>query len=156
LTIGGRQRFAERVSRLAVRIVGTPLPGRRHGDLQHVHVGVQRGREVVDLVPGDAERAVFELDIDVVRTPQGIDFRGPYVHGKKGERFLYLSWGELAPGGSFEMFRRAKLQLSALDAEQLDHAVAVQGELSLSDACGAPLCASVRPPKIVWKITLAP
>lgn len=115
------------------------------------------------MVSADAERAVFELDIEVVRTPQGTDFRGPYVHGKKGERFLYLSWGELAPGGSFEMFRRAKLHLSALDSvldtdfvlepAQLDHAAAVQGELSLSDSNGAPLCASVRPPRITWKIT---
>jgi Family of unknown function (DUF5990) len=118
-----------------------------------VHVGIQRGREVVDVVSADAERAVFELDIEVVRTPQGTDFRGSYVHGKKGERFLYLSWGELVPGGSFEMFRRAKLHLSALDTAPLDHAVAVQGELSLSDSCGAPLCASVRPPRITWKIT---
>lgn len=133
-------------------IVGTSLPGKRHGDLEHVHVGVQRGREVVDMVPGDAERAVFELEVDIVGTPQDIDFRGPYVHGKKGARFLYLSWGDLVPGGSFEMFRRAKLHLSALDADQLDHAVAVQGELGLSDSCGAPLCASIRPPQITWKI----
>ncbi len=136
-----------------MQIVGTSLPGKRHGHLEHVHVGMQRGREVVDMVSADAERAVFEWDIEVIRTPQGIDFRGPYVHGKKGERFLYLSWGELVPGGSFEMFRRAKLHLSALDSVPLDHAVAVQGELSLSDSCGAPLCASVRPPRIAWKIT---
>lgn len=136
-----------------MRIVGTSLPGIRHGDLEHVHVGVQRGRDVVDMVPGDVECAVFELEIDIVGTPQGIDFRGPYVHGKKGARFLYLSWGDLVHGGSFEMFRRAKLDLSVLDTDQLDHAVAVQAELGLSDSCGAPLCASIRPPKITWKIT---
>ena len=36
-----------------------------------------------------------------------IDFGGPFVHGRKGERFLYLSWGAVDP--DFEMFRRAKL-----------------------------------------------
>jgi hypothetical protein len=50
-----------------------------------------------------------------VRTPDGWDFRGPYVQGRRGERFFYLTWGELPPGGSFAMFRRAKLYFADLD-----------------------------------------
>ncbi len=145
------------MARLAVRLVGTELPGRRHNDCENVHVGVQRGREVVDQIPGDTERAVFDLELDVVPTDVGPDYRGAYVHGKRGERFLYLSWGELAPGGEFTMFRRAKLHLSAWDAEQVQHALAegmrMEGALRLSDSCGAPLCASVRPPVITWRPT---
>ena len=39
-------------------------------------------------------------------------FRGPAVHGKRGERFLYLTWGDVGPAGEFAMFRRAKLMFA--------------------------------------------
>jgi len=61
-------------------------------------------------VPGDAPEAVFTFTIDAVTGDDGqIDFRGPFVHGKRGARFLYLSWGERFPDGRLQMFRRAKL-----------------------------------------------
>ncbi len=105
---------------LAVRIVGQRLPGLRCGGRTGVHVGVQRGREVVALVPGDVTAAVFELTVGVVTGRDGRpDFRGPFVHGRPGERFLYLSWGEVGTAGRFEMFRRAKLHLSALSEDTL-------------------------------------
>jgi hypothetical protein len=112
-----------------------------------VHVGVQRGKEVVDLVRGDATQAVFEFDVAV----RAGKFSGPHVHGRAGERFIYLSWGELAHG-TFHMFRRAKLHLSSIDAEACDDRT-VEGRLSLVDDRGLPLCASVRPPRIEWRIT---
>lgn len=40
-----------------IRIVGTHLPGRQCGSYRGVSVGLQVGKEVVGLVPGDAERA---------------------------------------------------------------------------------------------------
>lgn len=141
---------------LRVRLVGTGLPGRRFGDREHVHVGVQRGREVEQLVPGDAACAEFELEVSLVHTEDGTDFRGPYVQGRRGERFLYLSWGVRPPGGDFAMFRRAKLHLSTWEPELVADALAndllIEGSLNLSDSCGAPLCASVRPPVITWRL----
>ena len=104
-------------------IVGTDLPGRRG----NVHVGVQRGREVVDLVPGDATQAEFAFDV-AVRNGR---FGGPYVHGRGDERFVYLSWGELGHG-TFRMFRRAKLQLDSLDPAACDGRT-VEGRLGLTD-----------------------
>ena len=98
---------------LDVRIVGVNLPGRAWAGYGNIHVGVQRGAEVVDLVPGDAGEAVWELPVDVM---PGGDFRGPFVQGKKGDRFLYLSWGTVGAAGGFTMFRRAKLMLAAVDA----------------------------------------
>jgi hypothetical protein len=140
---------------LRVRVVGTGLPGVRFGDREHVHVGVQRGREVEQLVPGDAPRAEFDVEVNLVLTEDGTDYRGPYVQGKRGERFLYLSWGEQPPGGEFTMFRRAKLHLSTWEPELVAEALAndhvIEGSLNLSDRCGAPLCASVRPPTITWR-----
>ncbi len=135
-----------------IRIVGTRLPGRRcgpaptpGGTYENVHVGIQRGSEVVDLVPGDAPLAHFDFEV-TVREGR---FAGPYVHGR-GERFVYLSWGEVA-GGSFRMFRRAKLQLDHLDAAALEGRT-VQATLGLTDDRGHPLCASVRPPRVVWTV----
>ncbi|NMN98612.1 DUF5990 family protein [Antrihabitans stalactiti] len=134
---------------MRIRIVGTELPGCKHDEYSNVHLGLQVRNEVVDRVRADVERAVFELDVNLVETPDGIDFRGPSVHGRRGERFLYLSWGNVEADGTWQMFRRAKLQLGAIDAE-LFSAPVVVGALALTDECGAPRCASVRPPRIEW------
>ena len=137
------------------RLIGTELPGTTcapaptaSGAYTSIHVGVQRGRDVVDLVRGDAREAVFEFDVDVRKAR----FAGPYVHGRDSERFIYLSWGELI-GGEFTMFRRAKLQLDSLDPTACDGHTVV-GRLGLSDAKGHPLCASVRPPRYSGWVTL--
>jgi hypothetical protein len=141
-----------------LRIVGTELPGRdcgANGDFPgyaNIHVGVQRKNlpdELLDLHPGDAARAVWTLDCSV----DGTDFRGPYIQGPPGGRFIYLSWGTLDDGGHFSMFRRAKLMLSDVPADVLDAAAAsgtLVGGLGLTDAKGQPLCARVRPPQITW------
>ena len=135
------------------RLIGTDLPGStcgraptESGEYNSIHVGVQRGKEVVDLVAGDAQQAVFEFDVAV----RNGKFSGPYVHGGSRERFIYLSWGELIYG-HFKMFRRAKLQLDSLEPEACDDHT-VEGCLGLTDAKGHPLCASVRPPKITWHV----
>jgi hypothetical protein len=79
----------------------------------------------------------------------GMDVRGPYVHGRPGGRFLYLSWQRQGSG----MFRRAKLMLDGLTPDLL--ARAVQGGLTASVGLampdGSPLCAAVRPPHITWR-----
>ena len=146
---------------LRIRIEGINLPGRTFCEHQHVHVGVQCRSDPVDLVSGDAAEAVFEFDVDILPTDDGgWDFRGPYVHGKRGERFVYLTWGDHPPAGEFHMFRRAKLHLSCLDgplvasaAEAGHHLVA---RLSLTDARGGPRCASLRPPAITWSAAPTP
>ena len=140
---------------LRIRIEGTNLPGRTFDEHANVHVGVQCRSEAVDLTPGDATEATFDFDVDILPSDDGgWDFRGPYVHGKRGERFLYLTWGDVAPTGDFAMFRRAKLHLSCLDeslitaaAEPAHHLVA---RLGLTDGRGGPRCASLRPPAIDW------
>jgi hypothetical protein len=126
------------------RLVGTDMPGLACGPSDGVHVGVQRGREAVELVPGDSEAARWEFDVDV----RNGRFTGPYVHGRGDERFLYLVW---VAGPHREMFRRAKLQLDGLDAAAVDGGV-VEARLPLTDDRGGPVCASVRPPRISWTV----
>ncbi len=63
------------------------------------------------------------------------DFRGPAVQGRKGDRFIYLTWGT-CPQESFSMFRRAKLMLNDLPRDQGEVLV----EVHLTDDCGMPRC----------------
>ena len=87
---------------MRIRIVGTELPGCKHNGYLNVHLGLQVGNEVIERVSADVERAVFEMDVKLVDTADGIDFRGPCVHGKRGARFLYLSWGNVGADGSWQ------------------------------------------------------
>jgi Family of unknown function (DUF5990) len=159
---------APRRRTVSFRVVGTDLPGLKYGrssgasvDREPVYLGIQRRDEVVDLVPGNAPRAVFNFSVDVESNQgKGLDFRGPFVHGKKGKRFLYLSWGELAADGSFSMFRRAKLPLSAIKSEDLVGSLssaspAVEGSLDLTDEGGSPLCGTAAARRLSWKVLKA-
>lgn len=139
-------------------IEGVSLPGRRCAvgeGYDNVHVGVQRRKEVVELHPGDAASATWSFDVEARDTPEGgVDFHGPYVQGRRGERFVYLSWGTVDGDGTFTMFRRAKLHLADVDPDTLARAAAGEGRLvahlGLTDTCGLPICARVRPPNVTW------
>ena len=63
--------------------------------LHNVHVAVQVGKEPVGLVRGDADSARWEIEVRTVIADGGVDLRGPAVFGKRGERFLYLTWGDV-------------------------------------------------------------
>lgn len=120
--------------RLVIR--GRELPGSNCGEHQNVHVGLQLKQEPTGLVPADAESAEWATEI---ATDDG-DFRGPAVQGRKGERFVYLTWGTVE-AGHFSMFRRAKLMLNLLPAG----AGQVTVELALTDEHGMPRCARLPP-----------
>ena len=124
---------------MRIDIVGTDCPV-----LPGVRVGVQRGSVIVDEHPADGSRIEWTLDV----TCTGTDLRGPYVHGRPGARFLYLSW-QREPEG---MFRRAKLMFDALPPDLLaaaDHGLVATLGLAMPD--GSPVCAGVRPPRITWE-----
>jgi hypothetical protein len=137
---------------MRVRIVGTDLPGSSCGAYSDVHVGIQCGKEPTQLMSAGAAQVIFETLFRWV--PVEKDFKGPCVQGRKGARFLYLTWGELPRGGGYVMFRRAKLWLTEIDESLLADGgdeVLIEGKLGLTDNAGLPVCASVRPPQIVWR-----
>ena len=145
---------------MRVHVVGEALPGRSFprpegGLYENVHVALQDGRDPVGLVPGNANDASWEVDVRVVTTADGhVDFRGSAVHGKRGDRFLYLTWGDVGDDGSFEMFRRAKLMLDRVDPAvmqgAIDDARVLTAKVQLTDAQGGPRCARVDPPAVQW------
>ena len=108
---------------MRIVIEGHDLPGAEFVSdgvpLRNVHVAVQVGKEPIGLVRGDADSARWELDVRTVVVDGGVDLRGPAVHGRKGERFFYLTWGDVGAGGSFAMFRRAKLMIEDIEPEML-------------------------------------
>jgi hypothetical protein len=146
---------------MRIRIEGSELPGRSCGPSpqrprghHNVHVAVQRrGKpgELLGLVPGDAPSATWTLDCTA--SADGADIAGPYIQGPPGGRFIYLSWGIIGDDGTFEMFRRAKLWLTAITPETIAEAGTdgtIVARLGLTDPKGNPTCASVRPPLIQW------
>jgi hypothetical protein len=148
---------------MRITVQGHHLPGEHaHSDgrlLEHVRVGVQDGRHGGDLlgpVSGGASQARWDLDVRVVIDADGgVDLRGPVVHGRRGDRFLYLSWCDEHADGSFAMFRRAKLMLDRIDAQLVARAIEGPGlvaRVDLTMADGSPLCARVDPPAISWSL----
>jgi hypothetical protein len=140
-----------------VRITGRRLPGMTWSGRSGIHVGVQKGSDVVCVARGDEGEATFEVEVELPDDAEGrLDFRGPFVHGRRGERFLYLSWGEVDADGIFTMFRRLKLHLSPLvqqfTPEALRAARRIQAYLELTDPKGRPVSASVRPPWVLWRL----
>jgi hypothetical protein len=144
---------------MRIVIEGHDLPGAEFVSdgvvLHNVHVAVQIGKEPVGQVSGGAEVARWDVDVRGDLDDAGPDVRGPAVHGKKGERFLYLTWGDVGADGSFVMFRRAKLMLADVEPAMLAAAIRDDGVLvasiSLTDPRGGPRCARVRPPAINWR-----
>jgi hypothetical protein len=137
--------------RIVVR--GEHFPGRVLGDYHDVHVGLQVHTRPVDLVPGDAPKAEWVAEVEVVDYGGTPDFHGPAVYGSPGERFLYLTWGTY-DGSTFDMFRRAKLMLDEAGIG-LTAAEAI-ATVDLTDAGGMPRCARIRPPAIRWEVHDAP
>ncbi|HET9689521.1 MAG TPA: DUF5990 family protein [Acidimicrobiales bacterium] len=141
-------------------IEGVDLPGATCGpgpdrpDGHHgIHVGVpRRGRqqELLGLTPGDAASATWVLPVQVA----GADVRGPWVQGRPGNRFVYLSWVTVEGGGEPRLFRRAKVMLAAVPGPVLAAAAAsgrLVARIGLTDAKGHPTCAALRPPLVEWR-----
>jgi len=116
-----------------------------------------RPTEWLDLQPGDPPAVTWNLDCPTATVNDGsLDVRAPYIQDGPRRRFIYLSRGEVDDGGTFTMFRRAKLWLDGVEAATA-HAVIAAGSLTarlgLTDAKGHPVCAAVRPPGVAWSAT---
>lgn len=128
---------------MRITIVGHALPGCNPGGHRDVQVGIQRRREPVELVSADADQVSWDVEVTESRG-EVRDFHGAAVQGKRGERFIYLVWVE---GPAATMFRRAKLMLNEPPAAE-----SVTARVHLTDECGLPRCARLRPPAVEWSV----
>lgn len=133
------------------------LPGTEFEGRTAVRLGIQKGTEVIEDVPGDVTQVTFAIPLRVKKNPQTgqPDFAGPFAQGRPGERFIYLCWGE-RKGEAWDGFRRAKIHLSHLDWGVVEAALKsgrpILALLEMTDDKGGPLCASVKEDKIRWQI----
>lgn len=101
---------------------------------------------MVDDVPATAgDEITFHVPL---RLREGGDWGGPYVQGARGERFVYLCWGERTEAGAWDGFRRAKIPLSGITAAT--PGATVEAHLRLTDARGGPACATLKAPAVEW------
>lgn len=133
--------------RLIVR--GRDLPGSTFGEYPNVHVGLQVRREAAGLVRGDAPDATWETDVKVIDGPNGVDYRGEAVQGRRGERFVYLTWGTVE-GEEFTMFRRAKMMLNDLPTT-IQSKPRVVVDIPLTQEDGSPRCARIPSDLMTWR-----
>ncbi|RPF25563.1 hypothetical protein EDD96_7086 [Streptomyces sp. Ag109_G2-6] len=147
---------------MQIRIEAFDLPGRTcvpapgFPGYRDIHVAVHpRARDGQPLAPqpGDAPSAFWTLDCTARRAPAGVDLTGPWIQGRPGQRFIYLTWNGTDATGTTTTFRRAKLMLDAVDPSvaeaALDRGLLI-ARVGLTDAHGHPLCAAVRPPTVTW------
>lgn len=135
---------------MRIRIEGTDLPG--HRDL---HVGVQRGTEVVEQISTDTPEVTWEFEITSRDVDGSVDVGGPWVHGRRGERFLYLCWGTKT-GDRFVRSGRTKLMFGDVPADALhgahDGAGVLVGRVGLTDSQGSPRYARIPAPDLAWAL----
>ena len=133
------------------------LPGTECAGKTDVRLGVQKGQVVLDDVPAEGEEITFPVPLRVIlRGHNGQpDFRGPFVQGRVGERFVYLCWGQRR-GEAWEGFRRAKLPLSQISRPLLEKALQTGKPLhvflDMTDDRGGPLTASIKEHAMVWRL----
>ena len=145
---------------MEIVVHGHHLPGRDFRNvgvpIHNVHVGVQIRQDPVALVRADAKSAEWRVEVRVETVDGTFDFKGPAVHGSRGGRFLYLTWGDVGQNGEFAMFRRAKLMLDDVDPDLIRRALAdskpLRAVIDLTDGYGGPRCARVGPPDLVWSV----
>ena len=134
------------MSDLLLHVTSAKLP-----DAAGLCVAVQTGR---DEHIGVTDASAGTLDIDVPLSFDG-DWRGPFVQGKKGERFVYLVWGPRTETGLVGQAGRTKLMLSGA-VPAAEEAVAkgrdgLVAELDLVDAKGKPRLARLKEDFVSWR-----
>lgn len=142
---------------IAIKLIGTQMPGLTFGHYHPVQVGMQQLKEVEQIVPGNSSHCEFLATVRVNEDKQGNpNFLGPYVFGPTGDKFLYLVWfASLGPHR--EMFRRAKIKLNHLSWKDLRQAETsgqpLVARIVMTDQKGGPVCASLREEQISWELS---
>lgn len=150
---------------MIVEIRGANPPGRRchpapgHGPYEDVNVGLGRHTHPVGLVPADTRDAVWRIGVRVAKTHGGLDYRGPHVDGRRGNRHIYINWLNREPGGELRLFRRGKLLLAGLDPDLVELAESTGAALvctvNLTNQRGHPTTGVFRPSELDWRLATA-
>jgi Family of unknown function (DUF5990) len=145
-----------------VEIRGINPPGRRcnpalgHGPYEDVYVGLGRHSDPIGLVPGDTDNPTWRIEVRVVKKGGALDYRGPHVDGKRGERHIYINWLNREPDGELRLFRRGKVMLDGLAPRLVDQAestgAALACTIDLTNDRGYPTTGAFRPQQLDWRV----
>ncbi len=135
---------------VTVQILCTDLPDANWGGHAGICVGIQKGKDVEQVVQLPASSVTFQAELRVGNdeSEPAPNFLGPFAQGPKGDRFLYICWGTMA-FGRLMGFRRAKLPLSELTWASIASGQ-VSATLRCTDAKGGPVCATVKHDRLQW------
>jgi hypothetical protein len=138
---------------VTIMLVCTHFPGCSFDGCDDLQVGLQTGRgqgnRIIDAVPGDSTEARFTVDLQARRAEDTVDFSGPLVQGRPGERFLYLTW--ISAAHPQNPLRRVKVPLQQLSWDDLQNGQVV-AHLRMTGADGSPLAATPKSPALRWEI----
>ena len=122
-----------------------------------LHIGILKRDEVLDLTPVNRKRIVFRPVLRVRRHTDGsANFLGPFAHGPRSGRFIYLNWIVCNDGTAIASPGRIKLHLSHIPWSSIESVVGagkpIKVTLALSSANGKLRFASLRADTANWSL----
>lgn len=133
--------MSEAGQELILRIVVVDPP-------QGVAFAVQRGREELEAAQvARGSKLRFDVQVQVRGNLGAVDFRGPAVQGRRGDRFVYLNSGTFAGQPDSCWSRRAKLKLGSITPQLVERAressAVLEARIAGKAKDGGPACATV-------------
>jgi hypothetical protein len=127
-----------------------------------IDYGLQKGRgsiyETVQTQRSDGGDLTFEFDAEIKASGAASDFRGPFVQGPAGGRFVYIDIGACAGQAGTPWSRRLKVPLGGITAEMIRRAASdavLEASVPGTGRDGTPACASVKD-FAGWKVKVSP
>jgi hypothetical protein len=127
-----------------------------------IDYGIQRGKgsnyETLFLQRPTNPRAqiVFDVPISVTEADGTIDFGGPFVQGKSGDRFLYVDIGKYAGQRNTEWARRMKVPIGTISWPLIEQAAksgkAIETRIPGTAKDGSPTAASTAKIQSAWAL----
>jgi len=137
---------------ITIEIECIELPGAEYGPLA---LGIQRDDAITEVASAATKRIVLKPVLRARRNADGsVNFLGPFAHGPKAERFIYLNWVTTNGKVPTEQVGRIKLHLNHIQwaavARSAQISKPLRVKLALTNAKGKPVMASVRPDMAKW------
>jgi hypothetical protein len=136
---------------LRLRVVlADPLPGVRYC-LQRTSRA-----DCVDHKSSGASDLAFDLTVKVKPAGDAFDYHGPFVQGRRGERYVAILIGTLAGEADSCWTRAVKIHLSPIPSATVESAlnradVVLTARFPGRAKSGGPSCASIRPLDDGWR-----
>lgn len=127
-----------------------------------VAFAVQRGKADL-LLPAATEKCAlrfeFELRIGLPLSDGSFNFLGEFAQGTPSDRFVYLNSGIRADQPRSCWDRRAKIKLQSIPHEYVESVLAepgraVEARVNGTMKGGSPVCATVPPKMLAWRLLL--